>query len=158
MSFKTVLCPIDYSSASKSALETAAKLARKHDAALHILHVYELLFVDGYIDGMAQMPVSPDIEGLKRRLTSVRPLGIEVTHDLVFGIPASSIVNYANANNIDLIVMGTRSTSGFGRWLLGSVTESVMRAAPCPVLTVHDKAAMEKEKKSDAEAGMTFVW
>jgi hypothetical protein len=51
--------------------------------------------------------------------------------------PASEILRYAKSANIDLIVMGTHGRTGLARVVLGSVAEAVMRAAPCPVLTVH---------------------
>jgi nucleotide-binding universal stress UspA family protein len=51
--------------------------------------------------------------------------------------PASEILRYAKSNDIDLIVMGTHGRTGLARAALGSVAEKVVRAAPCPVLTVH---------------------
>ena len=139
MKFKNILCPIDYSDASLAALDHGARLGRHEDATLHILNVYELIFADTYVDGMAPMPVSPDVNALKKRLTNVRPEKVKTVHELIFGIPATSIIKYARAKNIDLIVMGTRSTSKLERWLIGSVTESVIRSAPCPVLAIHEK-------------------
>jgi nucleotide-binding universal stress UspA family protein len=50
--------------------------------------------------------------------------------------PANEILRYAKSGNIDLIVMGTHGRTGLARVVLGSVTEAVVRAAPCPVLTV----------------------
>jgi nucleotide-binding universal stress UspA family protein len=53
--------------------------------------------------------------------------------------PARAILSYAQAKQIDLIVVGTHGRSGFAHLLLGSVAEHVVRSAPCSVLTVHDK-------------------
>ena len=50
--------------------------------------------------------------------------------------PAEEIVKYAHAEHMDLIVMGTHGRPGFSHLLMGSVAEKVVRAAPCPVLTV----------------------
>ena len=52
------------------------------------------------------------------------------------GLPAEEIVQYADEHAIDLIVMGTHGREGVMRVVLGSVAESVVRRAPCPVLTV----------------------
>jgi nucleotide-binding universal stress UspA family protein len=52
----------------------------------------------------------------------------------------------ADEYNADLIVMGTHGRSGIGRLLLGSVTEEVLRKAPCPVLTVKAQKPAKTEK------------
>jgi nucleotide-binding universal stress UspA family protein len=50
--------------------------------------------------------------------------------------PAEAIVHYAKEHNVDLVVMGTHGRRGFAHMVMGSVTERVVRTAPCPVLTV----------------------
>jgi nucleotide-binding universal stress UspA family protein len=59
---------------------------------------------------------------------------------VAFGSPARTIVEYADANGFDLIVMGTHGRGGVAHLLLGSVAERVVRTARCPVLTVRDAA------------------
>lgn len=147
MQISNILCPIDFSPLSDIALEHASALARQFDATLHFIHVYEPVFADGYMEGMSPAPPAPaDLEPIKQRLESLCPSGkgdvqIECRHDLIFGFPAGSLVGYAAANDIDLIVMGTHGRSGASRLLLGSVAEAVVRAASCPVLTVHEQKA-----------------
>ncbi len=51
--------------------------------------------------------------------------------------PTNEILRYAKSTNIELIVMGTHGRTGLARVVVGSVAEAVVRAAPCPVLTVH---------------------
>ncbi len=160
MKLDRILCPTDYSEASKAALSRAVKLARQNNTQLHILNVYELMFADGYIDGMAAMPVAPDTVALKKRLESQKPVGLTPIYELIYGIPASTIVSYAQANDIDLIVLGTHSRTGLDRLLMGSVAESVIRAAHCPVLTVHAAVQTVPESQTDSEtaANFTLVW
>ena len=148
MNFQNVLCPVDYSDASMAALRKATDLTQQGDGVLHILHVYELLFVDGYVDGMAPIPISPDVDALRKQLLEIRPEGVQLAHELIFGVPASSILSYAKTHDIDLIVMGTHSKHTLERWLLGSVTESVMRSAPCPVLMVHNESSVPHPEPS----------
>jgi nucleotide-binding universal stress UspA family protein len=62
--------------------------------------------------------------------------GISVRSEIVVGHPAEQIVLAAERNKADLVVMGTRGRSSFARWMLGSVSERVLRYAPCPVLVV----------------------
>ena len=63
---------------------------------------------------------------------------IAATTDIVFGTAARAIVTYAAERGMDLIIMGTHGRSGVAHLLMGSVAEKVMRAAPCPVLTVRE--------------------
>jgi nucleotide-binding universal stress UspA family protein len=67
----------------------------------------------------------PDFEHAKR-----------VTRSVIRGTPFVEIVRYAREQNVDLIVMGTHGRTGLEHALIGSVTEKVVRKAPCPVLTV----------------------
>jgi nucleotide-binding universal stress UspA family protein len=54
-----------------------------------------------------------------------------------FGVPAKVILEFANREKIDLIIMGTHGRKGINLALLGSVTNRVVQAAPCPVVTIH---------------------
>jgi nucleotide-binding universal stress UspA family protein len=60
----------------------------------------------------------------------------QIHRDVREGTPFYEIVRYAKEQNIDLIIMGTHGHTGLTHMLLGSVTEKVVRKAPCPVLTV----------------------
>ena len=70
---------------------------------------------------------------------SLKDKGFKVKAESRLGKPADEIVNYANKNKIDLIVMASHGRSGISRWAYGSVAEKVVRKAPCPVLTVRPK-------------------
>jgi nucleotide-binding universal stress UspA family protein len=59
------------------------------------------------------------------------------TTDVVFGHTAPTIVNYSVEKGFSLIVMGTHGRCGLAHMFMGSVAEQVIRAASCPVLTVH---------------------
>ena len=86
----------------------------------------------------------PSEQAIQRASAIARRFGSKLhfvhVYEPVFavGFPAGSLVGYAAAHDIDLIVIGTHGRSGASRWLLGSVAEAVVRAAACPVLTVHD--------------------
>jgi nucleotide-binding universal stress UspA family protein len=73
------------------------------------------------------------LDGLAARL---KKDGIPATAVLAKGKPAETIMDYAQKNKADLIIMSTHGRSGVSRWLLGSVTEKVVRHSPVPVLTV----------------------
>ena len=75
----------------------------------------------GYLQTVAQNWAFPDVT---------------LRTEVISGDEASVIVETAAAENVDLIVMSTHGYSGLTRWMLGSITEKVLRAAPCPVLVV----------------------
>jgi nucleotide-binding universal stress UspA family protein len=62
---------------------------------------------------------------------------VDVETDIVVGHPAEQIVHRAETTEVDLIVMGRRGVSTFQRWMLGSISERVLRYAYCPVMVVH---------------------
>ena len=140
MNIKHILCPIDFSKPSEAAIDHASAIARRYDAKLHFVYVYEPVFADGYINGMPMQVPPADIEPMRERLEQIRPVGegnLDFCHELIFGFPAAALVGYAATKEIDLIVMGTHGRTGASRLLMGSVAEAITRAASCPVMTVH---------------------
>lgn len=136
---KRILCPVDFSDASRHAIEHAVVIARWYKASITALHVCS--------QGFMPVPGSPLAEGrvseteLKRAyadtaacFANASGLSVDVIVDV--GQPAARILVRSHDSQSDLIVMGTHGTSGFEHLLLGSVTEKVLRRAPCPVLTV----------------------
>jgi universal stress protein A len=78
---------------------------------------------------------------LAERLPAEHRTQFNGTTQIVSGVPAKAIVEYAGSLGADLIVMGTLGRGGMAHFLLGSVAERLVRNAPCPVLTVrHAKA------------------
>jgi nucleotide-binding universal stress UspA family protein len=75
-------------------------------------------------------------------LEKIRPAQTDVVcqHHLLVGEPAEEIVQLACEHEIDLIVIGTHGRTGLSRWILGSVAESILRRAICPVLTCRQSA------------------
>lgn len=141
---KRILFPTDFSPDSDAALEMAASLARDWKASLLILHVEVIPFTTGGGELFYVAPDPPTRE-LQERLSDVVPSdkSIVVEHRLLAGDPAEAIVRVAETENIDLIVMGTHGRRGLARLLMGSVAEAVVRAAPCPVLTMKQPAHAE---------------
>jgi nucleotide-binding universal stress UspA family protein len=132
---RKILHPTDFSDHSRAAFDLACALARDYGAELLILHVNRATPIyapDGIVVGV---PVEEPFEllGKLAHLKHEDP-SIKVEHKLVDGDPAEQIVKAAAG--MDLIVLGTHGTTGLARLLMGSVAESVLRNAPCPVLTV----------------------
>lgn len=143
IAFAHILCPIDFSDASARALAHAAAIAKWYEARLTVLHVTPAF--EGPLGtrvptepGHAPLPGSRDDIEARIRL-AVESAGVDgpavraVAHE---GRANELIVDGAAGMKADLIVMGTHGVGGFKRLVLGSVTETVVHTATCPVLTV----------------------
>ena len=144
--YARILVPVDFSPASRAALEHAIFLAERLHAKVDVLHVWqtpdalraEELPLASY--GI-ERGIGPHARGQAERMLAdfVRPYrdaGADLHTDLVFGHALAVIRKKAEDGWYDLIVMGTLGRTGLSRLLLGSVAEELVRTAPCPVLTV----------------------
>lgn len=142
ITFKKILCPVDYSDCSAKALRYAAGLALKDSAKLYLMHVIDKRIYD-YGGPIYEAQLSPDaevIDRLKEKLGESVPKeirgDIDVETIVTVGVPAQEIVNAADDKGVDVIVMGTHGRTGIAHVVVGSVAENVVRNALCPVLTV----------------------
>jgi universal stress protein A len=140
---KRILVTTDFSEASKKALPYAVALARKLDASLTLLYV-----VPAHLPAdLGQIGIVLEEERLvaeaRERLPRFRAAELDphlhVETLVVNGGPAHEICRTAEAQAADLLVMGTHGNTGLKHFLLGSVTEKVVRHAPCPVLVVRER-------------------
>lgn len=156
LAIRRVLHPTDFSDSSHTAFEVACALARDYDAELVLCHVEPWPAVP-VVEGIAlDLPVEdPDAD--VSRLADIQPDDptVRIARRLRRGEPAAEILAVAAEVAADLIVMGTHGRGGLSRLVLGSVAESVMRKAPCPVLTVRAAvhAARAPEPAAAAAAG-----
>lgn len=137
MKVKNILCPVDFSDRSKTALSFATALAKEHDAELHIVYSYEEPYA--YTDaGMSGFVLPADMNPDKEMLLTQRPTDGDVSfrQEFLIGSPSVTLLDYAKEHDVDLIVMGTHGRTGLGRLLMGSVAEAILRRATCPVLTL----------------------
>ena len=142
-----IICPVDFSEGSDSALAYAAGLARKLGVELELVHVYQvpaLAMPDGavlasptYLANLTSR-AQQELDASRARVADDR---LHVTTALLQGDPADTIVEHADRKGASLIVMGTHGRTGLVRMLLGSVAERVVRTARVPVLTVRTPAA-----------------
>lgn len=136
-----ILCPVDFSEASRHAIEHAIVIARWYKASITALHVYNPMVMP--VPGLPPLQDRVSDAELKRVYAETATCfeganasGVAVDVIVDIGQPAAQILVRSHAADADLIVMGTHGASGFEHLLLGSVTEKVLRRAPCPVLTV----------------------
>lgn len=140
MNAKRIVFPTDFSTCSDAALEQAASMARDAKGTLLIVHVEEPPIAYGGGEMYYGLP-EPDHAALEKMLAQVVPKStVSHEHQLLRGNPAEEIVRFAEDQKADLIVMGTHGRTGMRRVLMGSVTESVVRRALCPVITYKQPA------------------
>ncbi len=142
--FHKILVPTDFAPHSAEAIRVAASLSRIFAAPLTVMTVYQPAVVTMVPDGV-MFPVPVDIEAeLAQMKAKLRQLELAaaaagasaVSSELRQGAPFDEIIANAREGAFDLIVMGTHGHTGLKHVLLGSVTEKVVREAPCAVLTV----------------------
>ena len=139
---KRILVPTDFSATSDVALNYGTELARALSARLYLLHVTG----DTGVNFEADFPIAGFNNTPRQRLETLAGQNeaqrIQTEYALRVGTPDNQIVRYAEARDIDLIVMGTHGRSGVAHMVMGSVAEQIVRSAPCPVLTVREGQPM----------------
>ena len=163
MTIKTILVPTDFSEPSTTALAYAKALAHTLRASIHLLHVTQdptaqLWAVEAEPASLSEIFADLKTQARRRLRAALsapeqKKYRSEVT--VAVGAPFSQIIDYATKNQIDLIVMGTHGRGAIAHAILGSVTERVVRFAPCAVLSVPStwKAAPGKKKAGGRRRG-----
>ena len=147
---KTILVPTDFSNTANAAVEVATGIAKKTGATLILLHVIEDIDEGSFnVEGeaIASAPAESRlftfklIEKAKKQLAKAveqtSRSGVNVTSKLRIGNPYHSMHEAIVEQKVDLVVMGTKGTSGYEEVIIGSNTEKVVRRSNCPVLTVN---------------------
>jgi universal stress protein A len=159
---RRILVPLDFSPSSDRALAYARALAAEFGASLYLLHVIEDRLMTGpwpteiYLGELPKVREDLLKDSERHMLECLESLaagGTQATGEVLIGGPSHAIVEQANANNADLIVMGTHGRTGITHLLIGSVAERVIRHAPCPVFVVRERKAAEGSLAPSAVAG-----
>jgi nucleotide-binding universal stress UspA family protein len=152
MNVQRILFPTDFSHYNDAALNYASTLATEAGARLYIVHVDELKDLNAAM-GEAGYLIAAAVahEGrpeVRRRLERVVPTtkGVKFEHCYLTGSPVTELLDFAERENVDLIVMASHGRTGLSRLLMGSIAEGVMRKARCPVLIVRQPATECEER------------
>jgi len=153
----TILHPTDFSEHSEFAFRVACALARDYKARLILLHVLTPpMMVYGGEPVLAE--TWPSVKEVEEKLRQLQNQAHHVRAEIqvLEGDPVDMILRAAEETHSDVIVMGTHGRTGLGRLLLGSVAESVIRKAPCPVFSAKASPARQKaleESETKGKAG-----
>ena len=135
--FKKILVPLDGSQLSQRALEPALALSQQIGAELLLVRVPTADTLSFAVSEAKQRELTRDaLVYLETIRKSHEQPQFNIRTQVLDGDVASAIVDTARNEQVDLIVMSTHGYSGLTRWVLGSVTEKVLRSAPCPVMAV----------------------
>jgi len=122
LSWTRICCAIDFTDASRAALRVAIDLCRRLGAELTLLHVDDGVPTAGQPDAWADV---------------ARREGLRVETAATEGDPKTAIAAWADSHGADAILMGTHGWTGRPHMLAGSVAESTVRQAHCPVMVIH---------------------
>jgi nucleotide-binding universal stress UspA family protein len=141
---KKILLPVDLSESAEKLVPMAKRLATAFEATIDLLFVVRDFnyFTSIYVPHPSISLFKDELsEGANKRLVEFKAEHFAdaegITAKLIQGDPATAIIDYAAANGIDIIVMGTHGRKGLDRTLFGSVAELVVQNASVPVLTIN---------------------
>ncbi len=162
MRIKSILCPTDFSHSSNAALGYASALAAETGATLFIVHAAE--DTQSYLGGYGSFAYAEDVpdsleQVMRKQLENIKPTreGVRVQRHYLTGAAVSQIVEFAEREKVDLIVMGTHGRTGLSRMLMGSIAEGVLRKASCPVLTVKSPIKHGDSKETSKKSNQTPI-
>ncbi|MFT4533485.1 MAG: nucleotide-binding universal stress UspA family protein [Saprospiraceae bacterium] len=163
-----ILVPVDFFETSFAAFKYAASLANVVGGEIILLHIINgMMNIDetfahdpsGKIEQISNERLKSFVQNFPK-IKGVKIEDVKITKIAIFGIPGIAVSDYAEENDIDLIVMGTRDKHGVFDRLLGSVSITTIKEAKCPVILIHESTKWRKpnkilftlDKDSDLEA------
>jgi universal stress protein A len=157
---KKILVPTDLSDLSQAGVRYALELAKAAGAEVTVYHVvcrdefmrYDLLHVRPLLMDNLLQKYRRQLSGfIEERFADLLP-SIALRQEVELGVPEDSIVAKAKEQGADLIVISTHGRTGLSHMFMGSVTEHVIRHAPCPVLSI--RSATAEKQNIEAAASM----
>jgi nucleotide-binding universal stress UspA family protein len=139
---RKLLLATDLSEASEAATDEAFELARRLEASLLVVSVIDpgsLLLPGGRFRARVDQVRDRREQQAQALVERGRSEGLEVSFLVWTGDPGDMIVSAAEAEHVDMVLVGSHGRGAVGRFFLGSVSEHVVRHAPCPVLVVRPR-------------------
>ncbi|MFB6254012.1 MAG: universal stress protein [Halobacteriaceae archaeon] len=138
--YSNILIPTDGSDGAQKAIQEGINLAQLTGATIHALYVvdtrdYNTLPESKWLTLEEELAAEGE-EATNQVIEAAETAGVDAVANVTNGVPHEEILQYIAENDIDLIVMATHGRTGFNRFLLGSITEKIIRRAPIPVHVV----------------------
>lgn len=147
--YRNIVVATDGSENTQKAISYGIEIAKLSGGTVHALYVVDIssfssipMSSEGGWEAMYEILKTEGEKAVSVVKNQGEAAGVEVREIVLEGHPVNEIIEFAESNNVDLIVMGTLGKTGFDRFLLGSVAEKVVRGSKVPVMVVRS------EKKS----------
>jgi len=139
--YRRILITTDGSEPNKKAVSYGIELARLSGAKLNVVYVVDTAAfasvpMDAGWEMMYELLQKEGNEAIQQIVDDAKASGIDIEGSLLEGHPSQEIIEFAQKNDIDVVVLGTLGKGGLDRFLLGSVAEKVTRNSKVPVLVV----------------------
>ena len=158
---KLILAPIDFSDASRAALDVAVDMASRFGAELLLVYVVPAIsdlpkdvsiFKEGEYDKSLE---NKDAQRLKELAATVANKNVKVRTELGTGDDVGmELVRIAENDHVDMIIIATHGMTGWREFAFGTVAEKVVKQADCPVLVLRAKAGEDAGDKSKAASAL----
>jgi nucleotide-binding universal stress UspA family protein len=148
--YPRILFPLDFSPAAPAVAQHVSLVAGKFKSELHVMHVipgYEHQSFPSYTQVIQEIKAQA-ISALET-FTAKHFAGFKVQAEVLSGHTGRRILDYAENNDISLIIMGTHGRSDFSKLIFGSVAQRVVQSAAIPVMTINPAKAMEAATESE---------
>jgi nucleotide-binding universal stress UspA family protein len=159
---KLILAPIDFSDASRAAMDVAADMASRFGAELLLVHVQPAIedlpkgvsiFKEGQYDKNLD---SKAAQQLKELAATVSQKNVKVRTELGTGNDVGmELIRIAQGESVDMIVIATHGMTGWREFAFGTVAEKVLKQGDCPVLLLRAKATGDANKTEKAASSMS---
>ena len=142
--YKKILAPLDGSELSECSLKHVTAIAKGCAVpGVVLLHIIEPPTYTAYavisqelLSDILRKSKTKTKRYMAKAVDKLKKNGINAKTVIIEGMPSDEILNYTEKNQVDLIIMSTKGSSGLTRWAFGSVTDKVMRNSPVPVLVI----------------------
>jgi nucleotide-binding universal stress UspA family protein len=154
-----ILLPIDFSPSSQAALEMASDLAKHFHAELHLVHVIPMFPTSTLPDFVPETNFLQDARSLAERHlakchAAFAARGVKSTSSVEVGNDiAGSIMEVAEREHIDMVVISTHGISGWHPLVFGSIAEKVVKLVQCPLLLLRSSKPDESSKTRSEDSG-----
>lgn len=144
--YQHILIPVDFSPVSARLINRGKELAAQYQSHLSLLHVVQDLPLTAQAFGdVPSITIEPEIqaqlvENAQQQLAKLakeQELSAETKLEIAEGLPYDSIMEYVDANGVDLIITGHSARKGLLGFMMGSTAESIVKHAKCDVLVMH---------------------
>ena len=156
-----ILLPIDFSPSSQAALEMAADLAKHFHAELHLVHVIPMFPTSTLPDFVPETKFLEDARSVAERHLAkchavLEARGVMSTFNVAVGNDvAGEIMEEAERESIDMVVISTHGISGWHPLVFGSIAEKVVKLVPCPLLLLR---SAKPDTSGKVSAGRSTEW